>query len=122
MGSCDYTFTTPTTVEAPHIWTAKVKVVCTNALEPIKINGGNCEVQVGEQEPEGHVIITTTTTGNKHLDFRATFTNVTYNVTKDGFLCPFSSTGHKTGGEAGQHKEVTVIPPSGVFLDITHKP
>ena len=124
MGSCDYTFTTPVTEKltvSEHDWTAKVKVVCTKATEPITISAGACETTIGEQEPEGHVIITTTTTGPKHLDFQSTFTNVTYNVTKDGFLCPFNGTGHKTGASYTQHEEVTVVPHSSKhFFDVVH--
>lgn len=123
MGSCDYTFTTPKTVTAPHIWTAQVHVKCTDKTKPITITAGACETTVGEQTPEGHVIITTTTTKPTDLDVLASFKGITYNVTKDGFLCPFSGTGHKTGATYTQHKEITVVSAiPGVGLDIIHKP
>ena len=126
MGSCDYLFTTPTLVETPtannHVWTIGVHVKCTNAAEPIKIVAGTCEATVGEQSPGGHVIATATTnTPSKpdDIDVRATVTGIKYTVTKDGFLCPFSGTGAKTGGTYEQEEEFTFSSTNGKSITIS---
>jgi len=121
MGSCDWLYTTPTTVTAPHIWTAKVHTKCTDPTKPITITSGSCEVMIGEQSPEGHVIITTTTTVPQDLDLKGTLTGITYTVTKDGFLCPFGGTGKKTGATYTTHEEITFKSTvAGQGIDVIH--
>ena len=76
----------------------------------IVITAGNCEVDVGTQTGLGSVALTNN--GN-HIDAQADVTGITGNVTKDGFLCPLSGTGHKTGGTYVQDDPVTIAPTSG---------
>jgi hypothetical protein len=126
MNSCDYLFTTPTTVTPPHVWTAKVHVKCTEPSKPITITAGNCEVTVGEQSPEGHIIITDTTTVPRDVDVQATVTGIHYTVIKDGFLCPFKPNVEgepvpytKTGASYNQHEEITfksTTPGQGIHV------
>jgi hypothetical protein len=106
MGSCDYLFETPKSTGVADEFTASVQVKCAEASKPIIISSLTCEVHVGEQTPGGHVIITDET-GAKDVKVRATVTEITYNVTKDGIGCPFAGTGLKHGGTYTQHEEMT---------------
>ncbi len=122
MRSCDYLFTTGTFLKSTeegntHEYTAAVHVKCTNAAEPILISAGTCKTTVGEQSPEGHVIITETTkTGD--VDVQATVTGIKYTVTEDGFACPFGGTGAKTGATYTQGKEITFDSTNGATIDL----
>jgi hypothetical protein len=59
-----------------------------------------CEVEIPTQSGLGTVKIANDTEASpkKDLTFKPEVTGLTYNVIKDGFGCPFSGTGTKTGG------------------------
>lgn len=104
MNSCDYTFETPKSTGKADEFTAPVKVTC--GATPIVITAGTCEVHVGEQTPAGGATITNDTAAGD-VTVKANFTGITYNVTKDGFGCPFAGTGLKHGGTYIQHNPIT---------------
>jgi hypothetical protein len=95
--------------ENPFKWS----IACT-LFGIIKFRAGNCEVQIGPQGPLGSVNLSNN--GN-HVDMLANVSGITANITKDGFLCPLSGTGHKSATFV-QEEAVTLEPVSG-GTDIT---
>ena len=117
MRSCDYLFPNPTGEK--DIWKAeKVQVKCTNAAEPILITASTCKATVGEQTTAGSVDITNITNAVKDVTVQATVTGVAYNVTEDGFGCPFSGTGAKAGATYTQGKAITFASTNGASIDV----
>ncbi|HST69224.1 MAG TPA: hypothetical protein VLI94_06175 [Solirubrobacterales bacterium] len=76
----------------------------------IEITAGNCVVDV---PPQNNLTGVKFTNNSPWLDIFATAKKIKYNVTKDGFLCPFSGTGEKEGAEYTQESAVTAKPVSG---------
>jgi len=132
MEECDYTFETPTvgtTHAGPpvsHTWTIHVKVKCPAGKE-IKVVAGNCEIRIPEQTPGGHVIAEATThtpTSPDFVDVRATVTGIDYTIVKDGFLCPFETTGEtlpatRTDGSYTQTKAIPFKSTNGKSITIS---
>jgi hypothetical protein len=72
------------------------------AGKAIVTTAGTCKMETKPQN--GSVTITlTNNTGEGTVGVKLKTANVAYTVTQDGFLCPFSGTGNKTGGS---YKEV----------------
>ncbi|HST70742.1 MAG TPA: hypothetical protein VLI94_13935 [Solirubrobacterales bacterium] len=69
------------------------------------IVAGNCEIDF---PPQSGLLNGTIANKALDLDFRLNLSKITYNVTKDGFLCPFGGTGHKTGASYVQSVAVTL--------------
>jgi hypothetical protein len=66
------------------------------AGKSFKITAGTCSLEIPAQA--GSVSIQyKNDTANKRIEGTVTGSSITYNVTKDGFLCPFNGTGHKLG-------------------------
>jgi hypothetical protein len=104
MNGCDYTFYT----------TGAVDVNCGTG-KAIAITAGPCEVQIGAQKGLSKVDLANSGTG---ISAQATVSGVAYNVTKDGFGCPFSGTGAKTGATYTQHNAVQVSSTNGANIHI----
>ena len=96
---CDYTFTNEGTIGEDE-YTGKVHITCSGSNK-IKVSAGTCALEIGSQGPLSTVkVIDTTGTSPKTIMVNAdVVTGITYNVTKDGFLCPLSGTGVKTDGK-----------------------
>jgi hypothetical protein len=120
MNGCDYLFTTPTKIGS-HEWTSGSPSPTTNPSEvthvlcpvgkAIEISSGTCKLAIHPQTLAGHLIITNTTNTPEKLndiDIQATYENIKYTVVTDGFGCPFSGTGEKSGATYKQTKEVTI--------------
>ena len=108
MNGCAYVFhrtsatSSNATVECP-------------AGKSITVVAGNCEIVIHAQGPLSSVA--TANSGN-HVNAKANVGGITYTVTKDGFLCPFNTTGEtlpvtRTGGTYIQKAAVTLAPVSG---------
>lgn len=107
MEGCDYVFTA-TEGSGDH-WKAHVDVVCP-AGKSIKIVAATCTATVPAQTGLTTVDITLMTNAGKITDVTVTATTkgIKYNVTNDGFGCPFSGTGEKTGAEYLASEPVTI--------------
>jgi hypothetical protein len=104
MNGCDYKF-----------WTSgAVDLECPTGKN-IVVVASTCEADIPTQT--GLTSVSYANNGN-HIDVKANVTGITYNVTKDGFGCPFNGTGHKTGGTYTQSSAVTVKPIEATSIDI----
>jgi hypothetical protein len=83
-----------------HTYTGSGDLVCP-AGKSIVATGANCEVQIPAQAG-GVTIEYTNNTAEGYVEAEVTSSNITYVVTKDGFLCPYSGTGVRTGGTIAQ--------------------
>lgn len=104
MNGCDYVFHS----------NGEVDLECP-AGNSIVISAGNCEVDVGTQT--GLKTVGLANNGS-HVDVKADVGGITGTVTKDGFLCPLSGTGVKTGGTYKQGSAVTVAPVGGGSISV----
>jgi hypothetical protein len=126
MNGCHFLLTTPRHIGTTHSnftheWTFTTHVVCP-AGKVIEITAATCKVTVGPQTPEGHVIITSTTTPTPDdIDIQTTITAIAYTVIQDGFGCPFAGTGAKTGATSTSHNEITMrsISPASAGVKIS---
>jgi hypothetical protein len=75
----------------------------------ITLVGGNCEVQFGTQTGLKSLSLSN---GHPHINAQFNVSGITANVTKDGFLCPLTGTGHKSATLV-QKSSVTFKPVSG---------
>jgi len=99
MNGCDYVFHS----------NGEVDLECPSG-QSIVLIAGACEVQFGSQtglKSSGLV------SNAGHIDFQFNISGITYTVTKDGFLCPYSGTGAKTGATHIHNNAVTAEPVSG---------
>jgi hypothetical protein len=119
---CHYTFHATEQVSS-HEHRAHVTVSCP-AGQSIKITASTCAAEVKGGQSLTTVDLTSTTTPTPDdVDVRPTVTGIAYTVTNDGFLCPFSGTGAKTGGkyETGPNAtdEITVrcTSPANTYVD-----
>lgn len=112
VSHCKYTFTEPS--GGGDTWEAKAIHIVGN---PCTIEAGTCKVSVPLQGPLGKVhILLDTATGI--ITVKANVTGVKYNVTADGFGCPFAGTGEKTGATYVQGNAVTIAATNGAKIDI----
>jgi hypothetical protein len=105
MTGCDYEFTATEATVLNSVYDHHVAIRCPIG-KSIDIVASTCEVDVGEA---GNTSLTQVKTTNL-ADGRVTVTpeigpagapQITMNVTKDGFLCPFAGTGHVKGSYHG---------------------
>jgi hypothetical protein len=73
-------------------------IVCRAGNGPITIKAGTCVVDVPAQT--GLTNVKTTNSGTS-VTVQPEVTNITMNVTTDGFGCPFPGTGHQVGSYHG---------------------
>jgi hypothetical protein len=90
---CSYLFHALSQIGAGH-YNHSVDVVCP-AGKAIVITGGTCEVDIPAQT--GLSSITTQNLANGTITVVPNISNITLNVTKDGFGCPFPGLGHYKG-------------------------
>ena len=104
MNGCDYVFHN----------NGEVDLECPEGAA-VTITAGPCEVDIPPQTGLKSVAFTNDATD---ITVKSTTKGITYNVTKDGFLCPFSGTGHKTGAEYLQNNAVTVNSTNGASISV----
>jgi len=105
MNGCDYVFHT----------NGEVDVECPKGKQ-IEITAGTCLVDIPTQTGLKSV---TLKNGAGDITAQANVSGITYEVTNDGFACPFNGTGHKTGATYVQNNPVTVQSISGTTISIS---
>jgi hypothetical protein len=111
---CDYLFHI-TTKTAEHTYDGTVDVTCETG-KTITITASTCEATVGPQNGLSNVHFRTTTGTPNDIDVTAEVTGIAYTVTKDGFGCPFSGTGAKTGGKYESVSPTTMTSSNGIDI------
>jgi hypothetical protein len=106
MEGCDYLFHATSTTSST------VDVVCTSGS--IKITAGTCRFEVKGQT--GLKSVGTTNSGGSVIA-KPNVSGIAYTVTQDGFLCPFTGTGNKTG--ATYTGEVTLSRVGGGSVSVS---
>jgi hypothetical protein len=91
---CGFTYNAGPEVAAG-IWEGTVDVDCTSG-SAIKIAAGNCEVEITKQDGISSVEYQNV---SWHVLIENSASDLTYTVTKDGFLCPLKGLGKFTDGE-----------------------
>jgi opacity protein-like surface antigen len=82
----------------------------------IKGTGIECEATVGETNNTNLTTVDITVDlVNGQVTITPTVEGITATVTKDPFLCPFTSTGDKTGGKYFSEKGIVLTPASGTL-------
>jgi len=112
MNGCDYEFHATEKLGEGH-YIHHVAIHCTPTGNKIKITAATCEVEVPAQT------LTDVTTKNEPggvVKVVPTVTEITMNVVKDGFGCPFSGTGHTKGS---YHGEVTISRVGGGSISVS---
>lgn len=107
VGDCDYEFTGKNRVALDH-YNATVSIKCVNSAG-ITIEAATCHMTVPPQNGLGIVTVKSNTAG-KDLTITLNVSGIEGTVITDGFLCPFSGTGKKTGGTYTTEKELTITP------------
>ena len=95
MNGCDYVFYT----------NEKVDLACPKE-KSVVITAATCTVAIHAQ---GELSTVDLTPKETDVEAKANVTNIKYTVTNDGFGCPFSGTGEKTGASYTQNSAVTVV-------------
>jgi hypothetical protein len=106
MNGCDYDWHATQRL-AEHHYLHHVDITCP-AGKAIVVTAGSCEATIGAQV--GLTDITTMNLANGSLTVEPTVGEMTMNVVKDGFGCPFSGTGHT---KASYHGHVTLTRVGG---------
>jgi hypothetical protein len=102
--NCKYEFNANGTVKIISVGTT-----CTGFV----VHSGTCTTVIKPQGPLSEVHLPANA-GKTHVSAQATVTGIAYEVTSDGFLCPYNGTGAKTGATYTQHSAVT-IPGSNSY-------
>jgi hypothetical protein len=105
MNGCDYLFRAGASLGGG-VYNNRVDICQTRLLEggiwgeigPITITAGTCKVDIPHQTGLSNV---KTTNSGSSVTVEPNVTNITMNVTTDGFGCPFPGTGHFTGSYHG---------------------
>lgn len=107
MEGCTYVFHVNEKV-SPDNYRAGMDISCP-AGKSMKINAGNCKVEIGAQSglKTLDLVDDTGASPKKDITMRPTITGIAYSVTEDGCFCPFSGTGAKTGGAYSSTANVT---------------
>jgi len=110
---CHYLFHLTTKLAGP-VWQAHVDVTCPEG-KSIKIVAGTCEATVGAQP--GLTTVNLRNNGaTTDVEVEANVSGIAYTVTKDGFGCPFSGTGPKTGAKYVSDSPTTVTSTNGIHI------
>lgn len=106
---CDYLYHVTTRVAADK-YRAHMDIVCPEG-KSIKVTAATCKFEIPGQTGLTTVDFDDMTTSPQSLNdltITDTAAGTTYKVTQDGFGCPFSGTGHKTGAEFISHQPLTL--------------
>jgi hypothetical protein len=115
MGSCSFQLLTPS--GSGDSYSAAVKILCSEAANPITVTASTCKMTIGEQSPTGSVAITNNTPEGD-LSIKANVTGIKYTVTQDGIGCAFSGTGAKSGATAVHDNAITFDSTNGATIDV----
>jgi Trypsin len=112
MEGCAYEFNSGEKTSTDN-FKSHVDVACPSG-QSIKIAAGTCKAEIKAQAGLTTVdlIDDTSASPKKDVTVRPTVTGVAYTVTQDGFLCPLSGVGSKTGGEYTSSANITVTGQS----------
>jgi len=108
---CTYVFHASSRIAEGH-YSSTVDVSCPGSNKMV-ITAATCEVQVGSQTGLSSVTTKNEGTGVKVVP---NVSEITMDVTKDGFGCPFSGTGHSKGT---YHGEVTLARVGGGSISVS---
>jgi len=92
---CTYVFHAKSKLGTDH-YSSTVDIQCPAGAQMV-ITASTCEVAVGATGNEGLSSVTTQNLAGGKVTVVPNVANITMNVLKDGFGCPFSGTGHKKG-------------------------
>jgi len=107
------------TFEGCKFFVAKWKVfrIVGFGCKNIVIHSATCKMAIPPQNPTGKVDLTNNL-GAGDISTQATVTGIAYEVTQDGFGCPFSGTGKKTGATFTQVSAITLDSTNGASVDV----
>jgi hypothetical protein len=77
---------------AENVYNNSVDIVCPAGKGPVTIKAANCHVDIPAQT--GLKNVKTTNLAGGTVTVQPEVSNITINVTEDGFGCPFPGTGH----------------------------
>jgi len=114
-GKCDYVFDPYQKVSAGN-YKAKVAVDCAEGA--ITITASTCTAKV--EDVPGNQELSYVALENSGGDVKADpeTTGITYNVTNDGFLCPFNGTGVKTDGKYTSTGTVAISAEGSTTIEV----
>jgi hypothetical protein len=109
-----------TTIRVTPTFQAHLDIECTFPKLGIVVTAGTCKVVIPSQTGITTVDLYWPTDITQPEDLKLGFTgaNITYNVTEDGFLCPFSGTGHRSTGTYTSDAAFTISAAAGKSIDI----
>ncbi|MEX2105876.1 MAG: hypothetical protein WD810_03155 [Solirubrobacterales bacterium] len=114
---CNYVFTPGSTIETDK-YNSSVAIDCPEG-NSIKITASTCSAEVKDVAANQELTNTTLTNATEStISALPNVTGIAYTVTKDGFLCPFSGTGDKTGGEYKSTAAVTMSASGGASIQV----
>ncbi len=96
--------------DAGPVYAATVDVECTGKPITIVSTNPKCKMEINSQVGLSRVEITNDATD---LTIKPNVSGITGTVTEDGFLCPFTSVGPKTGGTYKTTSPITLTASSG---------
>jgi hypothetical protein len=97
------------------IYAASTDISCPSG-QSIKWTIGTCRMETKAQTGLSVIDITNMSGSPSSLTMRPTVKGIAYTVTQDGFGCPFSGTGNKTGGEYTSSGYITITAPKGLSI------
>jgi hypothetical protein len=83
----------------------------------IVIHSGTCTTVIKPQGPLSEVDLANNA-ATTDITAQATLTGIAYEVTQDGFLCPYNGIGAKAGATYTQHSPATLQSTSGTAIHI----
>jgi hypothetical protein len=107
MNGCDYIFEVG----------GEVALICP-PKNVIRIVASTCEATIGEAENEEFLSSIAFTNSGSGISAKANVGGIAYEVTKDGFLCPFAGKGAKTGATYTQNNAILFSSTNGATLHI----
>jgi hypothetical protein len=112
FNGCDYLFHAGG-LAVPGVYNNSVDVVCPAGSGPVTIKAGTCVVDVPAQTGLSNV---KTTNSGTSVTVQPEVSNITMNVTTDGFGCPFPGTGHQIGS---YHGDVLISRVGGGSISVS---
>jgi hypothetical protein len=85
----------------------KITLISGSSCSGLVVHSGTCTTVIKPQGPLNKMDLTNNA-ATTDITVQATVTGIAYEVTQDGFLCPYNGTGAKTGATYTQHSPVTI--------------
>lgn len=102
---CDYAFHLTGPASGGR-FDGEASILCTEG-SAIRITAGNCEVTIGAQKGLSTMGFRNMPGPQEHITAVWSVSGLSYTVDKDGFLCPLSGTGAKSGGDIAGLETIT---------------